>query len=285
MLSNREVISPFHSRVLIGVEDYARSVSHSVIFMRYDYSPDDAAEDLVLPRIIWERGTVDGLILAGTNYPNFVRAIGALQIPFVLFGNNLIGRVPLDEIDTIWYDNEGGGREATEYLLGLGHSRICFAGNISLPWYRRQHRGYAAAMNGNGLPVVVLNPRVGGSLFDYGLQCAAEIAAMEDRYTAVLAGDDEIALGMLAGFTRLKLRVPADISLIGCDDIDALRYIHPLLTTIRVPKESIGQELAAGLFNRLKDPKRDSTKRILPTELITRESCAAAAAPVTASSR
>jgi DNA-binding LacI/PurR family transcriptional regulator len=257
----------------VGVEEYARNVSHSVIFMRYDYSAHSSPDELVLPRVIWERGTVDGVIIAGTNYPNFVQAVQALRIPCVLFGNNLIGRVPIEEIDTIWYDTEAAAREATDYLIGLGHAKISFAGDTNLPWYRRLHRGYAAALDQRGLPRHELNPEVHSSLFDYGMSCASEIANERRRSTAVLAGDDEIALGMLAGFRRLGIRIPDDISLIGCDDIDAIQYVHPALTTIRIPKQRIGKELAVALFNRLAEPGGKPAKRVLPAELVTRESC------------
>src|SRR5207249_3266897 len=98
----------------------------NVVFIRFDYSPATQVQRLVLPPVIWERGAVDGLVIAGTNYPNFVRAVGALGIPFVLFSNNLIGRLKLPGMDTVAFDNEAGACLATEYLVALGHREIVF---------------------------------------------------------------------------------------------------------------------------------------------------------------
>jgi len=275
VMSNRDVISQFHSKVLVGVEEYAGTVAHSVIFMRFDYAPNTPPEDLALPRVLWERGTVDGVIIAGTNYPNFVRVIKNLGIPFVLFGNNLIGRMPVGDIDTIWFDTEGGCRCATEHLLGLGHQRVWFLGDTRLPWYRRCYRGYVAAMEQQGLKPQSLEVDWTSSLFECGVNAAERVAELGEQVTAVVAGDDEIALGVLTGLTRRSIRVPEDVSLVGFDDIDEIKYVHPPLTTIRVPKEKVGENLARVLFDRLANPGAPFLKRVIPTELVVRESTAA----------
>jgi DNA-binding LacI/PurR family transcriptional regulator len=274
VLSNRDIASPFHSKILLGAEQYARSLAHSVIFLRFNHSPGVPQEELVLPPIIWERGTVDGLILAGTNYPNFVRAVKELGIPFVLFGNNLIGRLATDDIDSVWYDNQGGGRKATEYLVSLGHKKIWFVGDLKLPWYRRCYQGYVGSINAHGLVLKVMEPRGDESLFDFGSRCAAQIAEAGNRPSAVVAGDDEIALGILSGFNASGVKVPADVSLIGFDDIDEIKYLRPPLTTIRVLKEKVGEELARVLFERLANPTARPVRHVIPAELVVRQSTA-----------
>jgi LacI family transcriptional regulator len=274
ILSNREVMSPFHSHILVGVEQYARSLSHHVIFMRFDYLPGTPASELILPKVIWERGTVDGVIIAGTNYPNFVDAVKDLGIPFALLGNNLIGETAIEDINTIWFDHEGGTRKATEYLLQLGHRDIWFLGDLSLPWYQRCHQGYASALAARGLSPRSLELERQDSLFAYGAEGAERILELRESVTAVVAGDDEIALGVLTTLNRHDVDVPGEISLIGFDDIDAIKYLHPPLTTIGVPKERVGQDLAQVLFDRLDNPGMKRVHRLLPTELVVRNSCA-----------
>lgn len=274
VISNREVLNPFHSRILVGVENYARGVSHSVIFIRFDYPPDTPPEELALPRVIWERGAVDGVVIAGTNYQNFVKAVKNLGLPFVLLGNNLIGRMSVEDMDTIWFDNKEGTRRATEYLISLGHQDIRFVADLKLPWYRRCHQGYVASMTAHGLAPALLEVEREGTVFEFGMAAAERVFKLGDRVTAVVAGDDEIALGVLAGLNPYGVKVPEDISLVGFDDIEELKYLHPPLTTIRVPKEKIGEELAKTLFERLANPRAPVVKRFIPTELVIRESCA-----------
>jgi LacI family transcriptional regulator len=273
IMSNREVMNPFHSHVLAGVERYSRSLSHNVIFMRYDYAPDIKPSELVLPRLILERGTVDGLIIAGMNYPNFIKAIQKLKSPFVLFGNNLIGESPLKGTDTVWFDNEGGTSQATEYLIGLGHRDIWFLADLTLPWYQRCYSGYVQAMKRHRLKPLKLDLTMRGSPFDLGSASVDFIVKNRSRISAVVAGDDEIALGVLSGLKTHGVRVPQDICLVGFDDINDLKYFHPPLTTIRVPKERVGEELARALFERLSKPELPPIKWVLPTELVVRESC------------
>jgi DNA-binding LacI/PurR family transcriptional regulator len=273
VMSNRDVISPFHSKILLGVERYARSVSHNIVFLKFDYEAGVSPDKLALPRIIWERGSVDGLIVAGTNYPTFIRSLRELEIPFVLLGNNLIGRLAMDDIDTVWFDNQGGARQAAEHLISLGHRKICFVGDLKLPWYRRCHRGYAEAMNGAGLELRVMERVAGETLFEFGSRAARQLTSAGEAPSAV-AGDDEIALGMLSGFGRNGVSVPGDISVAGFDDIDEIKYVHPPLTTVRVPKEELGVDLARVLFERLSNPKARPVRHVIPTELIVRESTA-----------
>jgi DNA-binding LacI/PurR family transcriptional regulator len=274
VLGNRDVNSPVHYKILLGAEQYARSVSHNMIFLRFDYSPRVPPEELRVPPIIWERGTLDGIIMAGTNYPNFVRTLKKLDIPFVLFGSNLIGRLATDDIDSVWYDHQSGGRQATDHLVSLGHEKIWFVGDLRLPWHHRCYRGYASAMNDRGLAPKEMELRAYKSLFEFGSRCAAQIAKARDHPSAIVAGDDEIALGILSGFSVGGVRVPEDISLIGFDDIDEIKYVRPPLTTIRVLKEKVGEDLARVLFERLSNPNGPPVKHVIPAELVIRQSTA-----------
>jgi LacI family transcriptional regulator len=279
IVSNRDVMNPFHSRILVGMEEYARTVGHGLIFLRFDYTSDIPMHELILPRIIWERGAVEGIIVAGTNYPNFIKAVSKLKTPFVVFGNNLIGQQGIEEFDSVWFDNEGGGRQATEYLVGLGHRKIWFVGDLSLPWFRRNYEGYANVMKKAGLPGKKLAVETGIPVFQAAFGCVSHILEHLSDVSAIVAGDDEIALGLLAAFNQQGIKVPDDLSLIGFDDIEAIKYLQPALTTVRVPKEQIGQELAKTLFERLANRKASMIRRMLRTELIIRGSCAPPAKP------
>jgi len=187
-------------------------------------------------------------------------------------GNNLIGEIDTGADSTVWFDSRGGAARSTGYLIGLGHREICFLGDLSLPWYRRCHEGYCDAMNQAGLTPGVLQPAGPESGFEQGAELAERILKTAAHVTAIVAGDDELALGVLSVFNRQGVRVPDDFSLVGFDDIDDSKYLHPGLTTVRLPKDNLGEGLARLLFKKLNGDETEST--LIPTELILRDSCA-----------
>jgi LacI family transcriptional regulator, galactose operon repressor len=274
ILSNREVINSFHARILLGAEKYARKVGRNLIFTRFDYSKDVHPDNLQLPAVIWERGAADGLIIAGTNHPNLIRAVINIRVPFVVFGNNLTDNAEEYVQHSVWFDNEGGTYQATKHLIQLAHRNIWCAADRNLPWYRRCYEGFREAMQDNGLSPKCLDVAFRTTASDYGMECANQILAGGELPTGVVAGDDEIALGMHSVFSRNGINVPEDVSLVGFDDIDELKYFDPSLTTVHVDREQIGEELARLLFELIQDRDLAPTKRMIPTTLVVRNSSA-----------
>jgi DNA-binding LacI/PurR family transcriptional regulator len=274
ILSNREVINSFHARILMGAEKYARKVGQNLIFTRFDYSKDIHPEKLQLPTVIWERGAADGLIIAGTNHPNLINAVIEIRVPFVVFGNNLTDSAEAYVSHSVSFDNKGGTCQATEHLIRLQHRDIWCAADRRLPWYRRCYEGYLEAMEKSGLDPKGLDVVFESSASDYGIECAKQILRTGKPPTAVVAGDDEIALGMVSVFNRNGIRVPQDISLVGFDNIEELKYFEPRLTTVHVDREQIGEELAKLLFERIQNPDLPPIRRMMPTTLVVRDSCA-----------
>src|SRR2546429_8028410 len=91
LLSNRDFLHPFHAHILQRVESYASSLQHHVLFRVLHYSPRTPPEKIDLPPVLQEHGLIDGVILAGTIYPNLLRRIEAIHMPFVAFSNNVVG--------------------------------------------------------------------------------------------------------------------------------------------------------------------------------------------------
>ncbi|HYA23043.1 MAG TPA: LacI family DNA-binding transcriptional regulator [Terriglobales bacterium] len=274
VLSNREVINAFHARILMGVERYAKARGRNLIFVRMDYSPETAVDELALPAVIMERSAIDGLIVAGTNHLNLIEALRGLEIPFVVFSNNLSARSGVDNLHSVGFDSEDGTRQATEYLLGLHHRNIWCIADISIPWYARCYQGYAEGMRQAGLEPKRVNRAQGNSPFRYGKECAAWLLDQKLPVTAIVGGDDEIALGVLATMRERGIRVPEHLSVVGFDDLEELQYCRPALTTVRVDREKVGEELAKLLFERLETPSMPPVQRLLPTQLVVRETCA-----------
>jgi LacI family transcriptional regulator len=278
-LANRSFLLPFHARILDGVAQFCREQDHDVAFVNYFYEQNTPPNRLVLPDMIWERGAIDGVIIAGMNYPNFVRAVGALGIPFVVFGNNVLAREKRFARNAVYFDEGQGPMLATRHLLDLGHRNIWFVGDTSLPWFKQRYQAYATAMTecgleprAEGMPLKFSGVDTAG--ITYGKEAIAKVYADDPTVTAIVAGDDEIACGVIHWARSQKILVPQELSVVGFDDLDANRFLDVGLTTVKVPQTEVGMELARLLLMQLHSPGRPQPSSVLSTEFIVRETTA-----------
>ncbi len=271
LLSNRDFLHSFHARILQGVETYARAVKQHVVFGVVHYSQTTPPQRIALPPLLEEHGWVDGLILAGAIYPNFLRRIQSMQVPFVAFGNNVFDFDRKRRFDQVSFDGDKGELGATLYVIEKGHRDIVFVGDTFYPWFQQRLQGYTEAMRSNGLEPFALTPRQQVSFVEYGEWAAGTLLARTPRPTAVIAGNDEIAYGLWRSFRRLGVDVPEEISLVGFDDREEARLMDPPLTTVRVHTENLGQACMKMLLERLHHPGTPFMEQTLPTELVVRE--------------
>jgi LacI family transcriptional regulator len=279
LLSNRDFLHPFHARILQGVESYASGMKQHVLFAALHYSPRTAPEKIDLPPVLQERGLIDGVILAGTIYPNLLRRIESIQMPFVALSNNVMGlsnnAMGMDDVqqfDQVGFDDFNGTLHATRYLIGKGHSRIVFAGDVSYPWLQRRFEGYRRGMREKKLKAVLITARNVSSFGDFGQESVGRILSRRSRPTAVVAGNDEIAYGLWRALCRRGVKVPDEISLVGFDDREEAVLMDPPLSTVRVHKEEIGETCMKMLLERLHHPQMAFSQRVLPTEFLIRGS-------------
>ena len=271
LLSNRDFLHPFHARILQGVESYASGLEQHVLFAALHYSPRTPPDRIDLPPVLQEHGLIDGLILAGTIYPNLLRKIESIHMPFVAFSNNVVGMSDEQQFDQVGFDDFNGMLRATRYLIGKGHRQIVFAGgDISYPWLRRRFEGYRQGMRENKLKAVLIAARSPQSFVDFGQKSIGRILSRQPRPTAAVAGNDEIAYGLWRSLRRHAIKVPDDISLVGFDDREEAVLMDPPLSTVRVHKEEIGEACMKMLLERLHHPRMTFSHRILPTEFVIR---------------
>ncbi|HWZ99535.1 MAG TPA: LacI family DNA-binding transcriptional regulator [Candidatus Dormibacteraeota bacterium] len=270
LLSNRDFLHPFHARILQGVESYASSLKQHVLFAALHYSPRIPAEKIDLPHVLQEHGLIDGVILAGTIYPNVLRRIESIHMPYVALSNNVVGMDGRHEFDQVGFDDFNATLQATRYLISEGHSEIVFAGDTSFPWFQRRFDGYRQVMRENKLKPVLVTARNAESFVAFGQKIAQRILSRRPRPTAVVAGNDETAYGLWLSLRRHAVKVPDDVSLVGFDDREEAMLMDPPLTTVRVHKEEIGQTCMKMLLERLHNPHMAFSQRILPTEFVVR---------------
>jgi len=272
LLSNRDFLHPFHARILQGVESYASSLKQHVLFAALHYSPKTPPDEIDLPSVLQEHGLIDGVILAGTVYPNLLRRIESIHMPFVAFSNNVVGMDDEQQFDQVGFDDFNGTLPATRYLIGKGHRKIVFAGDISYPWLHRRFEGYRQAMRDNELKPVLITGRTPVSFGDFGQKSVERILSRRPRPTAVVAGNDEIAYGLWRSLCQRGVKVPDQISLVGFDDREEAVLMDPPLSTVRVHKEEIGETCMKMLLERLHHPQMGFSQRVLPTEFVMRGS-------------
>src|ERR1700732_5337597 len=159
LLSNRDFLHPFHARILQGVETYASSLKQHVLFAALHYSPRTPPDRIDLPPVLQEHGLIDGVILAGTIYPNLLRRIESIHMPFVAFSNNVVGMEGEYRFDEVGFDDFNGTLQATRHLIQNGHRQIVFAGDISYPWFHRRFDGYGRGMRESKLKPILITAR------------------------------------------------------------------------------------------------------------------------------
>ncbi|MBV9182218.1 MAG: LacI family DNA-binding transcriptional regulator [Acidobacteria bacterium] len=276
LLSNRGLLHPFHSAVLMGAQAYCAEHDYAMLFLPFHYSVNAAPGEISLPEILEQRRLVSGVIVAGTNSSSLLRLLSRKSIPWVALGNNLIVASD-DELTgggTVYFDDISGAHELTRYLQSLGHRRIAFIGNLSLPWYARRHRGYERAMQEAGFESRV-NERNFREGEDMGYLAGKWMLQQSLAPTAIFAGDDSAARGVYTAARDRGMRIPEDLSVAGFNDTPEARALHPALTTVRVFTDEVGKQLAEAVLHGIFSPRVERPAIHLPTQLIRRESCQA----------
>lgn len=167
------------------------------------------------------------------------------------------------------------GLAATQHLLSLGHRRVAYLGGPAMAVCNqaRMH-GYRAAMEAEGARVPEAYARPGEFTYESGLLGAAALLGLDEPPTAIFAGNDEIAVGVVETARGRGLRVPEDLSVVGFDDTSLARMASPPLTTVRQPLREMGGAALRTALRLANGEKVESHHIELATELVVRASTA-----------
>ena len=188
-----------------------------------------------------------------------------------------IASVSLDEPARMVVTNDSrGGARAARHLAELGHHRIAF---ISGPdTFRSSHergRGFAEGLAEHGVTLDPAYIRRAAYTYESGVEAATELLALPQRPTAIFAGNDEMAIGVMKAARDAGLRVPEDLSIVGFDDLPMASRVWPNLTTVRLPIRDMGRMAAEKLTARSRglDPATLIQPEVDPS-LVVRDSTA-----------
>ena len=261
--------NPFFSSFSQGVAVAAEEAGYGLLFVSPVYGS--------LARAVG-RATVDGFVAIGLSegHPE-VGQIRKAGLPMVL-----VDSAAFPEHMAVDVDDEGGARMAADHLLALGHRDILVVG-IEPPTpgahsdfegvVGRRLAGYRAALGRAGVVIPDSHVVVGPASIEGGAACFTRVWEDGFRPTAVLAMSDVMAVGVIGAAGRLGLNVPADLSVVGFDDIELASHVQPPLTTVHQPVRRKGEEACRLLLAAIERAETAQPEhRCLETRLIVRGS-------------
>jgi DNA-binding LacI/PurR family transcriptional regulator len=214
---------------------------------------------------------VDGLLVLNWHDSVLMQPLRELGVPLVAV--DVTAAHP--DVPSVDNDDRGGVVSALDYLVALGHRRIAFLnGSLDSPFDREALAGYLAACDRHNLLIEPRLLRTSHYSVASGRAAMAEVLAGGTPPTAVFAVDDESAAGAIQAIHEADLRVPADISVVGMDDIPLAAALQPALTTVRIDMEELGRRGAEMLLQIVNGTPPEPAHVVLPTRLVVRESTA-----------
>jgi DNA-binding LacI/PurR family transcriptional regulator len=270
------ILAPFFTRPayvarLEGIEAVLTHTQYDLIL--YNVKSPEQHGDL-LRRIIHTK-RVDGLIAITVCPTNGdVQQSQRHRMPIVLLdaGHSDLVSIQIDDID--------GGRQATQHLVDLGHTRIAYISDPIHSAFKfqaslRRLEGYKQVLAEHGIPFRPEYHRQGEHGRHVAYRLTQELLELDDPPTAIFAASDTQALGVIEAIRQIGMRVPEDVSVVGYDDIEMAAYVG--LTTIHQPMYQSGVEAVNALFQLLTlvDGEPPPISTTLPVNLVVRETTAA----------
>lgn len=216
----------------------------------------------------------DGLIVVASRmHPELGNELRRLRAPYVLL--DPLGPPP-EGVPSISSTNFAGARDATQHLIDLGHRRIgLITGPAEHPYSQERLDGYRSALLRAGVEADPELVRFGQMDEESGRRHGAALLALRPRPTAIFAGSDLHAHGVYAAARSCGLSIPADLSVVGFDNVQSSEWCTPRLTTVNQPLEEMGA-LAIRTLMRLNQhsPSPTAQRVELATALVLRESTA-----------
>ncbi|HML23458.1 MAG TPA: LacI family DNA-binding transcriptional regulator [Aggregatilinea sp.] len=253
------------SQMMANVERAARSRGYNLTVANIDTLTPRAMLD-----IVDQLGgqLVDGLVLItpvlGISYEELVTLCAG--IPFVMIDAQLGARIP-----SVVIDQRYGSQLATQHLLDLGHRRIAEIRG-PLNWFGAiaRHESCLATLKAAGLEPVCQYE--GNWTAEDGYHAAHQLLDSGATFSALVVGNDQMALGAMRALHERGIRIPDDVSLVGFDDIPEAAYFEPPLTTVRQDFGGLGEQSVEYLVSMIDDPDTPMHQRVLHPTLVVRDS-------------
>jgi len=268
-----DIANPFFAAVVKGVEGVSREGPYNIFLCDTDESTE--REQRVLADLIRR---VDGIILApATEQDETPLQLREAGVPTVFVDRELH---PPATFDSVLVDNAGGARQAAEHLMSLGHRRIgVISGPVNTTPGRGRHEGFLSALADRGVELPAMYLQAGDFREAGGYQATLRLLGVEPPPTAIFSANNLMTIGALKALHDMRVAVPAQMSIIGFDDLDLGAVLRPALTVIDRPMVEQGALAMRLLLNRLgtgaggNDLDGAPRTVVLDTRLLVRQSC------------
>jgi DNA-binding LacI/PurR family transcriptional regulator len=263
------IANPFYSFVVQGAVKEAIEKNYNLLFSYIESRYTGFAD---LPQIIREKNA-EGVLFMRHTYPKMIKDIQSLGIPIVAVDN--MPRVK--GINTTQIDNKSGGGLAADHLFQLGHQHIAFlTPAVAPPSIEERLVGFRLGFERNDRKFSTKANVIHCEAFSY--ESAYETMRLElaknRALTGVFCANDEMAAGVLRAAREAGRNVPADLSVIGFDDITMSNYVDPPLTTVGVVKEHMGRRAMTRLLELVEATDTKVKTELIPVDLVIRGSTA-----------
>jgi DNA-binding LacI/PurR family transcriptional regulator len=263
------ITNPIFANVTRGIQDRSSNYGYSIILGNTDYR-EEVEQKLI--SLFFEK-RVDGIILNGPwrGKPSWSLLKG-INLPFVITWQAIKDK----DVNYVAFDNFNCAYRIVDYLMGLGHRRIgMIAGKFSLSERALMRwRGYQKCLSDNSIPYDARLVIQKDYSFVDGKDGMAHLLSIPSRPSAIVCGNDILAIGAIVCAKEKGLRVPADISITGFDDMEISGHYDPPLTTIAVPAYTMGQQAARILIEIIRGEVKTPQRYVLNADLIIRGSTA-----------
>ena len=259
-----DIQNPFFPELVQAADQAARDRGYSIILGSAAYDEGRVVEYLEL--MVDRR--VDGLIIASSQVSaDTWRWLAASPVPVVVANAEPAG-VPITVITS---DNRAGGEMAARHLIELGHRRLAYIRGVeSFTADTPRFEGFRAACREAGIPDADIVVVRGDSGFDGGERGMTDLLASGAGVTAVACHNDLTAIGAMRALRSARVRVPGEISVIGCDDIAAASWVVPSLTTVGQQKAEMGAAAVERLATALDNTDAASTPQTITIPMVLR---------------
>jgi len=258
------------AEVLIGMMHACHTIGyHLMIEGVGDYEGDKVGEPIDYEEIaeLVDRSRVDGVILPPPLCfdKQVLQIVREKAVPCVR-----IAGTPARDLDLrVSVDNFAGAYEITDHLISLGHTNLAIVnGPSDYVASALRYEGFAAALRDHELKLPACNIKNGKFDVQSGNVCGRELLHLDDRPTAIFAGNDEMAAGVLAAAQESQIHVPKQLSVAGFDDAPIARSVWPKLTTIHQPLRAMGEESVELLDRYIRQINDESDEKVQPNVLL-----------------
>jgi DNA-binding LacI/PurR family transcriptional regulator len=263
---SEEIGDPYGAMVISGIESYLRQRGYFFLTVahRHDQELLESYAHLLLQRGVEGFITVDTSLRETPTLPT-VAIAGHRQVP---------------EVTNLILDHKMAARMALEHLAELGHEEIAFIrGPATSSDSEDRWRTIVEVTQELGIqirPELTVRPEGEAGSPDIGHLSAKKLLSRKRPFTALFCYNDSFAIGAIRAIQEAGLRAPADISVVGFDDISAAAYCNPSITTVRQPLRKMGELAAKILVGRIENGEAYVPEIAVKPEFVVRQSTARA---------